>query len=109
MDLPGQQCEWVFLAKLPFLTPDDPVAAARAEWLEGQGRNPFLELVVPATGVRLNQWAGRGIRSEADQATIVCYDARLTQTAFGRQLLAGLPPFQRLLRRSGTTNAVALA
>jgi len=109
MDLPGQQCEWVFLAKLPFMTPDDPVAAARAEWLEGQGRNPFLELVVPATGVRLNQWAGRGIRSEADQATIVCYDARLTQTAFGRQLLAGLPPFQRLLRRSGTTNAVALA
>jgi ATP-dependent DNA helicase DinG len=109
MDLPGQQCEWVFLPKLPFMTPDDPVAAARAEWLEAQGRNPFLELVVPATGVRLNQWAGRGIRSESDRATIVCYDARLTQTAFGRQLLAGLPPFKRMVRRSGATEPTALA
>ncbi len=109
MDLPGQECEWVFLPKLPFMTPDDPVAAARAEWLEGQGRNPFLELVVPATGVRLNQWAGRGIRSESDRATIVCYDGRLSQTAFGRQLLAGLPPFTRQLRRSGATEPVALA
>jgi len=101
LDLPGRECEWVFLPKLPFLTPDDPVAQARAEWLEGQGRNPFLEIVVPATGVRLNQWAGRGIRSEADRATIVCYDARLTGTAFGRQLLAGLPPFSRWRRPPG--------
>lgn len=101
MDLPGQECEWVFMPKLPFLTPDDPVAEARAEWLEARGRNPFVELVVPATGVRLNQWAGRGIRSESDRATIVCYDPRLIQTAFGRQLLGGLPPFSKAWRRAG--------
>jgi ATP-dependent DNA helicase DinG len=101
LDLPGRECEWVFLPKLPFMTPADPVAEARAEWLTAQGRNPFVELVVPATGVRLNQWAGRGIRSESDRATIVCYDPRLMQTAFGRQLLAGLPPFTKLLRRAG--------
>jgi ATP-dependent DNA helicase DinG len=80
------------------LTPDDPVAQARAQWLSTQGRNPFAELVVPATGVRLNQWVGRGIRTETDRATIVCYDPRLTQTSFGRQLLAGLPPFRKSWR-----------
>ncbi|MBN8505264.1 MAG: ATP-dependent DNA helicase DinG [Burkholderiales bacterium] len=101
LDLPGRECEWVFLPKLPFLMPADPVMEARAEWLQAQGRNPFLEIVVPATGVRLNQWAGRGIRSETDRATIVCYDGRLSQTAFGRQLLAGLPPFSRWLRKPG--------
>jgi ATP-dependent DNA helicase DinG len=101
LDLPGQDCEWVFLPKLPFMTPSDPVMEARAEYLEARGRNPFVELVVPATGVRLNQWAGRGIRSERDRATIVCYDPRLTQTAFGRQLLAGLPPFARWRRKVG--------
>lgn len=109
LDLPGRDCEWVFLPKLPFMTPDDPVAEARAEWLQARGRNPFVELVVPATGVRLNQWAGRGIRSESDRATIVCYDPRLTQTSFGRQLLAGLPPFTRLIRRAGQKTVQPLA
>lgn len=109
LDLPGRECEWVFLPKLPFMTPDDPVAEARAEWLEARGRNPFVELVVPATGVRLNQWAGRGIRSESDRATIVCYDPRLMQTGFGRQLLAGLPPFTKLHRRAGQSAVTAIA
>jgi len=109
LDLPGRECEWVFLPKLPFMTPTDPVAEARAEWLSARGRNPFVELVVPATGVRLNQWAGRGIRSEQDRATIVCYDPRLTQTNFGRQLLAGLPAFTKLHRRAGQTAVTAIA
>jgi ATP-dependent DNA helicase DinG len=77
------------------------VAEARAEWLQAQGRSPFNELVVPATGVRLNQWAGRGIRSETDHATLVCYDGRLSGTPFGRQLLAGLPGFRRSVRGGG--------
>ncbi|MBB5202973.1 ATP-dependent DNA helicase DinG [Inhella inkyongensis] len=99
LDLPGRQCEWVFMPKLPFMTPDDPVQEARAEWLDGKGRSSFTELVVPATGVRLNQWTGRGIRSETDHAHIVCYDPRLAMTPFGKQLLAGLPGFAKRLRR----------
>ncbi|MBH9551793.1 ATP-dependent DNA helicase DinG [Inhella gelatinilytica] len=100
LDLPGSLCEWVFMPKLPFMTPDDPVQEARAEWLDGHGRSSFVELVVPATGVRLNQWAGRGIRSEADHAHIVCYDPRLATTPFGKQLMAGLPGFTKVLRRA---------
>lgn len=99
LDLPGELCEWVLMPKLPFGSPSDPVSEARSEWLTAQGRNSFLELTVPATGVTLNQWAGRGIRSEADRATIVCYDPRLAATPFGRQLLAGLPPFSKRLRQ----------
>lgn len=101
LDLPGRLCEWVFMPKLPFMTPDDPVQEARAEWLDGHGRSSFNELVVPSAGVRLNQWAGRGIRSESDHAHIVCYDPRLVGTAFGKQLLAGLPGFRKQLRRDG--------
>jgi ATP-dependent DNA helicase DinG len=101
LDLPGTQCEWVLMPKVPFANPSDPVSEARSEWLEAKGRNSFVELTVPATGVRLNQWAGRGIRSEQDRATLVCYDPRLATTPFGRQLLAGLPPFSKRLRRGG--------
>ncbi|MFC5523533.1 ATP-dependent DNA helicase DinG [Polaromonas jejuensis] len=93
LDLPGQLCETVFIAKLPFAPPDDPVGEARAEWLRSVGRDPFSELVVPATAIRLAQWAGRAIRTETDRAFVYCYDRRLVNTSYGRRLLQGLPPF----------------
>ena len=93
LDLPGRLCETVFIAKLPFAAPSDPVQEARAEWLKTLGRDPFTELVVPATGIRLLQWTGRAIRDEDDQARVVCYDRRLLRTSFGRRMLQGLPPY----------------
>ncbi|MDP3424090.1 MAG: ATP-dependent DNA helicase DinG [Burkholderiaceae bacterium] len=99
LDLPGALCAHLFIAKLPFAPPDDPVGEARAEWLEAQGRNPFMELTVPATSVRLAQWAGRAIRTETDQAHIVCYDRRLLTTPYGQRLLQGLPPFAQTRRQ----------
>lgn len=93
LDLPGQLCESVFIAKLPFASPDDPVGEARAEWLRAAGRDPFSELVVPATALRLAQWAGRAIRTETDRAFVYCYDRRLTRTGYGKRLMRGLPPF----------------
>ena len=93
LDLPGPLCETVFIAKLPFASPSDPVEEARSEWLKREGRDPFTELVVPATGIRLLQWTGRAIRTEDDQARVVCYDKRLLTMAFGRRMLQGLPPY----------------
>jgi ATP-dependent DNA helicase DinG len=95
LDLPGQLCETVFIAKLPFAPPDDPVGEARAEWLRGVGRDPFSELVVPATAIKLAQWAGRAIRTETDKSFVYCYDRRLSDTSYGQRLLQGLPPFAR--------------
>jgi ATP-dependent DNA helicase DinG len=94
LDLPGALCETVFIAKLPFAPPSDPVDEARAEWLRTVGRDPFSELVIPATGIKLLQWTGRAIRTEEDQAHVICYDKRLTQQAYGRRMLGGLPPYK---------------
>ena len=33
--------------------------AGRREWLRSVGRDPFNELVIPATGIKLLQWTGR--------------------------------------------------
>lgn len=93
LDLPGRLCESVFITKLPFAPPDDPVGEARAEWLRAVGRDPFSELVVPATAIRLAQWVGRAIRTEEDMAHVYCYDKRLVRTSYGQRLLKGLPPF----------------
>lgn len=93
LDLPGDLCRHLWIAKLPFGSPDDPVSEARATWVEENGGNAFSDLVVPATGVRLAQWTGRGIRSETDTARITIYDSRLVDQPWGRRLLAGLPPY----------------
>ncbi len=106
LDLPGQLCETVFIAKLPFSPPSDPVEEARSEWLKREGRDPFSELVVPATGIKLLQWTGRAIRTEDDQARVICYDKRLLGTAYGRRMLQGLPPYAVLRRVGGLTVAV---
>lgn len=101
LDLPGALCESLFITKLPFAPPDDPVGEARAEWLRGAGRDPFSELVVPATAIRLAQWVGRAIRTEEDRAHVYCYDKRLVRTAYGQRLLKGLPPFTLERRVAG--------
>lgn len=107
LDLPGQLCESVFIAKLPFASPDDPVGESRAEWLRTSGRDPFSELVVPATAIRLAQWAGRAIRTETDKSFVYCYDRRLVGTSYGQRLLQGLPAFA-LLRRDVQGRVVAV-
>ena len=102
LDLPGALCETVFIAKLPFAPPSDPVDEARAEWLRSVGRDPFNELVIPATGIKLLQWTGRAIRTEDDHAQVICYDKRLTLTSYGKRMLSGLPAY-RLEKRGHLT------
>lgn len=93
LDLAGPLCEELFIAKLPFSQPTDPVNEARAEYVEALGGNSFDDLVVPAAGVRMLQWTGRGIRTETDIARITCFDRRLVEKDFGRRILKGLPPY----------------
>ena len=94
VDLPGYYCNTLFIGKLPFTPPSDPVDEAKAEWMLAAQRDPFAELSVPATGVRLAQWMGRLIRTESDHGTVICYDKRLCDTGYGKRMLKGTPPFR---------------
>ena len=100
LDLPGTLCDTVFITKLPFAPPSDPVDEARAEWLRTVGRDPFNELVIPATGIKLLQWTGRAIRTEDDHAAVICYDKRLLLQSYGKRMMAGLPAYRLEQRKS---------
>ncbi len=93
IDLPGELCEHVLIDKLPFTPPTSPVEEALAEWLTTQGRDPFAEIAVPRAAMKLAQWAGRGVRTVTDRAIITVCDTRLATMRYGRDILAGLPPF----------------
>lgn len=95
VDLPGQYCEHVVIAKIPFAVPDDPVEATLAEWIERNGGNPFMEIAVPDACLRLVQACGRLLRTEQDSGTITLLDRRLVTKRYGKAILNALPPFRR--------------
>lgn len=83
------------IVKLPFAVPDDPMAQARAEWIEARGGNPFMDLAVPEAALRLAQACGRLIRSERDRGVVTLLDRRIIERRYGRAILDALPPFAR--------------
>ena len=93
VDLPGQYCDHVIIAKLPFAVPDSPREAAHAELLERLGRNPFMEISVPDAALKLVQASGRLLRTESDRGRITLLDKRLLTKRYGRAILDSLPRF----------------
>lgn len=95
VDLPGDYCKHVVIAKIPFSSPDNPIDEALAEWVEEQGQNSFFKISLPNASLRLIQATGRLIRSEKDSGVITIFDQRLVTKNYGKQLLDALPPFKR--------------
>ena len=96
VDIPGDALQLVVIDKLPFPPPHDPLVQARSRRLETTGRSAFNDYYVPEAAVALKQGAGRLIRRESDQGVLVICDTRLLSMAYGRRLLATLPPMRRL-------------
>lgn len=97
IDMPGKYLTHVVIVRLPFSTPDDPVDATLAEWIESTGGNAFMQISVPDASIRLVQACGRLIRTEKDKGRITLLDRRILTKRYGSQLLNSLPPFRREL------------
>lgn len=98
LDLPGDYCRHVVIAKLPFAVPDDPIEAALAEWIEARGGNPFMQITVPDAALKLVQACGRLLRAEGDSGTVTLLDRRIVTRRYGRAVLDSLPPFTRQIK-----------
>lgn len=96
LDLPGNYCSHVIIAKLPFSVPDQPVDAALSEYLESQGKNPFMEISVPDAIIKLKQAVGRLIRTESDTGIVAILDERLRTKRYGKLIMNSLPPMRLL-------------
>lgn len=100
VDLPGDYCRHVVIAKIPFAVPDSPLEAALAEWIEGQGKNAFMEISVPDAALRLVQASGRLLRTESDTGRVTLLDKRIVSKRYGKAILDSLPPFKIELGRA---------
>ncbi|MFT6388781.1 MAG: ATP-dependent DNA helicase DinG [Cellvibrionaceae bacterium] len=93
VDLPGEYCSHVVIAKLPFAVPDDPIEASLSEWIEQKGGNPFMDITVPDAAMKLVQACGRLLRKESDSGKITIMDRRLITKRYGKLLLSCLPEY----------------
>ncbi|MCB1616285.1 MAG: ATP-dependent DNA helicase DinG, partial [Pseudomonadales bacterium] len=98
VDLPGDYCRHVVIAKIPFAVPDDPVEESMSEWIEKCGGNPFMEMAVPDAAQKLVQACGRLLRHELDSGDISLLDRRIVTKRYGKAILASLPPFKQDIR-----------
>jgi ATP-dependent DNA helicase DinG len=91
LDLPGDYCRHVVIAKIPFAVPDDPIEAALAEWIDAKGGNAFMEISVPDAAIKLVQACGRLLRNERDSGAITLMDNRILRRRYGEALFNSLP------------------
>jgi ATP-dependent DNA helicase DinG len=95
IDIRGDALSLVVIDKLPFAPPDDPVVEAKIRHLKRIGRNAFTEFQLPEAVMLMKQGAGRLIRDEHDRGVLMIVDERLATKAYGKTVLASLPPFAR--------------
>jgi ATP-dependent DNA helicase DinG len=95
VDVPGRALRLVVLEKIPFSVPSDPIVQARSRALEEAGKNPFMELSVPAAAITLKQGFGRLVRSRRDHGIVALLDERVHRRGYGKALLEALPPARR--------------
>ncbi|MDE0319837.1 MAG: RecQ family ATP-dependent DNA helicase [Acidimicrobiaceae bacterium] len=101
VNIPGEALSLLLLEKVPFDSPADPIAGARMEALEQQGKDGFDDYAVPRAALRIAQGAGRLIRTATDRGVTVMLDNRLCRvTSYADRILATLPgpPSQHRVR-----------
>ncbi len=91
IDVPGKSLEILLITKLPFDVPSEPVIQAKAELIQKQGGNPFMEYSIPEAVIKLRQGFGRLIRSRSDYGAVIILDNRVVKKMYGRIFLQSLP------------------
>ena len=91
VDFPGDELEMLLISRLPFPVPTDPVLSAMGERMARNGRDPFMGLSLPLTGLKLRQGVGRLIRTTGDGGLVFVTDQRIVTRGYGKLLAKSLP------------------
>ncbi len=91
IDVPGEALEILLITKLPFDVPTEPIIEAKAEMVEREGGNPFMDFTLPEAVIRFRQGFGRLVRSKSDFGAVIILDNRVIKKMYGRLFLDSLP------------------
>ena len=102
VDVPGKALEVLLLTRLPFDVPSEPIIQAKAELIQKQGGNPFMDFTIPEAVIRFRQGFGRLIRSKSDFGSIIILDSRVINKLYGRVFLNSLPLRAKIITEDQT-------
>ena len=94
IDVPGESLSCVIIDRLPFPSPEDPVADAISE----QDARWFVHYSLPRAVIAFRQGVGRLIRSVRDRGVVVLLDQRIVTKRYGAHFLRSLPEMLRSRR-----------
>jgi ATP-dependent DNA helicase DinG len=95
VDVRGHALRGIFIVRLPFKVPTEPLTAAHCEAIASEGGDPFAQYLLPHASLRLKQGFGRLIRSTTDWGAVVIADPRIVMRSYGTALLDSLPSARR--------------
>ena len=95
VDVRGKLLSCVIIDKLPFPSMDEPIYKSRVNYIQQQGKDPFIELSLTKAVQSLQQGVGRLIRDEKDRGVLILCDNRIVNRNYGQAFINTLPPMQR--------------
>ncbi|WP_071131443.1 helicase C-terminal domain-containing protein [Enterococcus timonensis] len=91
IDLPGKNLPVIFVAKLPFENPNQPLVQVKFSTIEQAGGNAFYQEALPHCSMRLQQAIGRLLRTPEDRGVLVLFDQRMVASSYAPSLQKNLP------------------
>lgn len=101
VDVRGQALQLVFIDRIPFAPPDDPIVQARESYLKQKGLNGFVHFQLPEAIMALKQGCGRLIRDVNDTGVLMLCDPRLSSKHYAKGIVKSLPDFPWIYQPEG--------
>ncbi|WP_241566602.1 ATP-dependent DNA helicase [Mycolicibacterium elephantis] len=106
VDVPGPSLSLVFIDRIPFPRPDDPLLTARQRAVAARGGNGFMAVAASHAALLLAQGAGRLLRTVEDRGVVAVLDSRMATARYSGYLRASLPPFWATTDRTRVREAL---
>jgi predicted DnaQ family exonuclease/DinG family helicase len=90
IDAPGEACEIVVIARLPFPVPTHPLTQAVCRKQEEKTGESFMSFSLPEATMKFRQGAGRLIRTSSDRGVLVVLDNRVVTRGYGKHFVKSL-------------------
>ena len=94
VDVPGPSLRSLFIYKIPYKVPTEPLIKARCEEVRREGRDSYSSYYEPLTALDLKQGFGRLIRKKTDMGIAVLLDEKIMQKDM---LLKSFPPGVKII------------
>ena len=89
--MPEDKLEILFILKLPFSNPYNPIVQAKIESYIENNLDPFMDYQLSESILKLKQGMGRLIRRQNDAGICILSDPRILNKRYGENIIDSFP------------------